>query len=315
MAGVSRISLILGAFAIVSVLLTASAAWLALRRPDAERLNVETRSRLVADYSVDSVARRIEPLDPEIVRAAANDEVKLMEVKPAETARRVEPVNVTPVATAMPTATPKPGETPKASPAATSTSRPGSPTATLKPGEPTPTAAPSATPAPTKTPETKPTPTSTRPVIDPTALPTLNPTLVPTIIGTAKPEPTETPRPTEVPADTPTPVPTATPTRTPTPQPTSIIGNVLNVLSCSLAKSGQGTNDTTITFINQRDETVMIYELPILIGPMTLTATLGAGEQTTISTLSGTAFKVTTVEGSCIAVFRANGQPGYAIIE
>ena len=313
MAGAGKTSVLLVAFALLSVLLTASAAWLALRRPDVERLTLETRSRLVADYSVDAVARRIEPLDPNIIRAAADDEAKLTQDQPETTSRRVEPLDVTPVATAAPTATPKPGETPKASPSATGTLKPGTtPTATLRPGEPTPTAGPSATPGPSKTPDTKPTPTATRPVIElPTNIPTLVPTFVPTLIATLFPTATETPRPTSTPQNTATPVPTATPTA----QPTSIIGNVLNLLSCTLATSGPGVNQTSITFVNQSEGTVKIYQLPILLGSPTLVATLGEGQQTTINTLSGTAFKVNDDEGRCIAVFRANGQPSYAIID
>jgi hypothetical protein len=69
--------LLLIAFGIISVLLTATAAWLAMRRPDVARLDVETRSRLAADYSVDAVARRLEPLDLDVIRAAADDEAAL----------------------------------------------------------------------------------------------------------------------------------------------------------------------------------------------------------------------------------------------
>jgi hypothetical protein len=312
-----KTSLVLIAFAVISVLLTATAAWLAMHRPDVARLHVETRSRLAADYSVDAVARRLEPLDPDVIRAAAGDEAALAEtpVSP-EPPRRVAPADVTPVATAAPTSTPPPSPTVRGT--ATGTPRPGS-TPTPKPGDPTATAAPGDTPQPTKTPDTNltPKPSPTRPIatIDvPTLVPTIGVTVLPTLAPTKTPEPptsTPTPRP---PTSTPKP-----PTPTPTPAPTSIIGDILDALSCTLLGtigSLPGGAQTTITFVNQSEETVKVYELPTLIlGQPVLRATLGPGQQVTRSTQVGFAFEVTEVDGECIGIYRAQAGGGTAVID
>ncbi|HLG10838.1 MAG TPA: hypothetical protein VI876_03680 [Dehalococcoidia bacterium] len=324
-----RTSLVLIAFGVISVLLTALAAWLAMHRPDLEHLDVETRSRLAADYSVDLIARRIEPLNPNIVRAAANDEAELTREQPADsTPRRVEQADVTPVATALPTSTPRPSPTVRGT--ATGTPPPGT-TATAKPGEPTATLRPGETPQPSKTPDTNVTPkaTPTRPTgtIDvptvgvPTATLTTLPTLVPTLLPTSTPTPvppTKTPAPpTSTPTRTPTPLPTAT--LTPTPTPTTILGGILNALSCTLLGtigSLPGGGQTSITFVNESEQTVKIYELPTLIlGQPVLRATIADGQQYTKSTQAGFAFKVTDLDDNCLGVYRAQAGGGTAIID
>ncbi len=311
--------LVLLAFGVLSVLLTAGAAWLAMHRPDVERLDVETRSRLGADYSVDLLARRIEPLDPDIVRAAAQDEAALTREQPVTSPpHRVEPANVTPVATAAPTSTPRPSPTVRAT--ATGTPPPGT-TPTPRPGDPTATAKPGDTPAPVKTPDTNatPVPSPTRPVATTDA-----PTVEPTVVVTLPPLPTVIP--TVVPTKTPKPTETPQPTATPTPTPTSIIGGILNALSCTLLGtigSLPGGAQTSITFENESGQTVRVYELPVLIlDQPILRATIADGDDYTRVTQVGRAFKVTDMDnsgpgndGNCLAVYVAQPGGGTAYID
>ncbi len=174
----------------LSVAVTSAAARLALVRPSMEHLTLETRSRLVADYSADALAMRLEPLDPDVVRAAAQDESSLAG-GPTDSNTALPPaakVEITPESTRIappPTAVP-PTATPEARPtAATSpvpTAKSVSPTSTRPPADtstPLPTA--SSTPRSTSTPgldspptstlEAKPTSTSEP---EPTATPTLD---------------------------------------------------------------------------------------------------------------------------------------------
>jgi hypothetical protein len=325
---VGKTLLVVIAFGVISVLLTALAAWLAMHRPGVEHLTVETRSRLAADYSVDLVARRIEPLDPDIVRAAASDEASLTREQPATTPpRRVAPSDVTPVATALPTSTPRPSPTVRGAATGTpppgSTAKPGDPTATLRPGE---TPRPSSTPSPGTTPgatATLPVPTLVPPTV---VLPTATLPPVPTFVPTSTPvPPTTTPVPTLLPTSTPvpptsTPAPTSTPTATPTATPTSIIGQILNSLSCSVLGtigSLPGGNQTSITFVNESGETIRVYELRQVLdlSPPILRATIPDGDDYTRNTQVGIAFKVTDLSDNCIAVYRAVPGGGTAIID
>ncbi|HEU0073829.1 MAG TPA: hypothetical protein VFS30_07440 [Dehalococcoidia bacterium] len=210
-----KAALLLAAFALVSVLVTAVAAGLALNRPSASHLTLETRSRLVADYSSDPLARRLQPLDPDVIRAAAQDEADLTEdspgPQPAVPLSTATPVGVTPEsppttapareATTVPTVRPPAGPTGTPAPRPAGTSGPGAPTSTLGPS---PTGTP-VTPTPTYTPR---------------------PTFTPTPPPTATPPPTLTP-----PPPTSTSAPTATPPpATNTPQPTATPKNVCDVL-------------------------------------------------------------------------------------
>jgi hypothetical protein len=197
--------LVLAVFALLSVAVTAVAAGQALERPSLTHLAVDTRSRLAADYSVDALTQRLEPLNPEVIKAAADDEADLMEE--SSTSRTPEP---------SPTATQGVVE-----PSATPTTVPTrEPTATA-----TPTARASATASASPTPLSTPRPTSTRTPATITSTPRPSPTATP-----QTPTPTFTPRPTFTPTPVPTktPLPTATPlppTKTPvptnTPQPTN----------------------------------------------------------------------------------------------
>jgi Flp pilus assembly protein TadG len=204
--------LILVAFALLSVVVTAVAAGLALQRPSMSNLTLETRSRLVADYSADALARRLEPLNPDVIRAAADDESDLMQ--DSSTSERLEPL---PTATPSPfeataTLSATPGRTPTASPTVNPTASPTTsatppPTATRPPGTSTPGPSPTVTPQPTSTPQ---------PTFTPRPLPTL-PLPTATLPLPTLPLPTATlPLPTATP-----PPPTSTPAPTNTPQPTA----------------------------------------------------------------------------------------------
>jgi hypothetical protein len=77
-----------------------------------------------------------------------------------------------------------------------------------------------------------------------------------------------------------------------------------------------GGGQTSITFVNETNETVKIYELPTLVlGQPVLRATIGPGQQYTKSTQAGFAFEVTDLSGTCIAVYRAESDGGTAIID
>ena len=154
-------------------------------------------------------------------------------------ANSLEPVELTPEPTAVPTEvpTPEPTEVPTEEPTAVPTEEP-TPEPTEVPTEgptPEPTAVPTEepTPEPTEVPTEEPTPEPTEvpteePTPEPTEVPTEEPTPEPTEVPTEEPtpEPTEvpteepTPEPTEVPTEEPTPEPTAVPTEEPTPEPT-----------------------------------------------------------------------------------------------
>ncbi len=116
-----KAALTLAAFILLSVAVTSAAARLALARPSMEHLTLETRSRLVADYSADALAMRLESLDPAVVRAAAQDESSLAAGRPASGSSTALPpaakIEITPEATRV--ATP-----PTAVPPTPSTQRP-----------------------------------------------------------------------------------------------------------------------------------------------------------------------------------------------
>jgi hypothetical protein len=295
--------LVLLAFAALSVLLTAGAAWLAMNRAEVERINVETRSRLHADYSRDSQARRLEPLNPALIQAAADDDAALTRAQTTEANRRVQPLNVTPVATQG---------APDASGTVNPAGTPANQATAAAQGSATPAA--NASPPPTTAAGVSPTPGLIPTVPLPTVTITVPTIPVPTLIpptATQPPQPTSTPVP---PTSTPAPPP---PTNTPVPTATSIVGPLLNALSCTLLGtlgSLPGGVGTTITFINQSGQSVAIYELPTLIlGSPTLRATLAPGQQATLSTNSGRAFEARK-NGSCIGVYIATGTPSTAII-
>jgi hypothetical protein len=206
MSGLLRNLFNLAALVLLTMVVTAVAADLASQRPSLSQLGAETRSRLVADYSADRLAQLLEPLSPEIIRAAAEDEAALgegPEAKEAELLPTPTPSAVVPVES--PTASAGATPAPTASPGSTTPS-PGTSTP-----EPSSTPGPSSTPAPpTAVPPTAtrmpPTPTYTPP---PTFTPTPPPTSTPP--PTATPSPTSTPRPTSTPPPTATPKPAATP--------------------------------------------------------------------------------------------------------
>jgi hypothetical protein len=106
---------------------------------------------------------------------------------------------------------------------------------------------------------------------------------------------------------------------TPSPSPTSIIGDILNTLSCTLLGtigSLPGGGQTTITFVNQSDETVKVYELPTLIlGQPVLRATIAPGQQYSKNTQAGFAFEVTDLSGECLGIYRAESGGGTAVID
>lgn len=174
---------------VISLGLTTAAAAYALRRADQELIDAETASRLHADYSKDPRRPLLQPLDPGIIDAAAQDDAAIA-APPASFPETVPVASV-------------PDEEPAAGPtdedAATATARPSA-TAALLPPRPTNTAA-----APTNT--SSPLPTSTH-----TAVPTRTRTPLPT--NTRTPAPTATR--TTVPTRTATPAPTATRTVQPT---------------------------------------------------------------------------------------------------
>jgi hypothetical protein len=222
MPDVLKAPLVIAAFALLSVAVTAVAAGLALERPSLSHLPLETRSRLVADYSADPLARRLEPLDPDVIRAAAQDEAELAEdsslnqLRPLPTATSAadeptdpsdsEPENASGTPGAAPTARPPAAPTAGASPQPTPPRTPSAPTPQVSP---TSTAVvPTATPSPV-------TPTATP--VTPTATLTPQPTFTPTPRPTNTPQPTATPQPTNTPQPTATPPP---PTNTPQPTPT-----------------------------------------------------------------------------------------------
>jgi hypothetical protein len=193
--------LLLASFALLSVLVTAAAAGLALHRPSVSQLTLETRSRLVADYSSDPLAKRLQPLDPDVIRAATQDEADLSEDLPAPQPvvplPTATPAGIVPGAspvrdaTTVPTARPPAGSITTPTPRPADTSTPGAATSTLGP-------------SPTRTPVT---PTSTY---------TPRPTFTPTPQPTATPPPKATPPPTKAPPPT-----TVPPTATNAPQPTA----------------------------------------------------------------------------------------------
>jgi hypothetical protein len=214
--------LVLALFALLSVAITATAAGLALHRPAVSRLTLETRSRLVADYSADVLAKRLEPLNPDVIRAAADDEANLSPKTQTEITSGPDPATSTvragaaaeapgaPEATWTPLAVARQGQ---ASPTAASGGKTSTPVPTRSAGSATSTPGPS----PSVTP-LKPTPTFTPP-----------PTFTPTPLPTKTPQPTSTPPPTNTPQPTATPQPT-NPPPTSTPQPTATPKNVCDVL-------------------------------------------------------------------------------------
>ena len=77
-----------------------------------------------------------------------------------------------------------------------------------------------------------------------------------------------------------------------------------------------GGGQTSITFVNESDETIKVYELPTLIlGSPVLRATVPSGQQYTRSTQVGFAFEVTDSDDNCIAVYRAVSGGGTAMID
>ena len=198
--------LLLVAFALLSVVVTAAAAGLALQRPSMSHLTLETRSRLVPDYSADPLAQRLAPLNPDVIRAAAEDEAGLTQSSSIND--RLEPLPAATQSPAQlePTTSATPGRTPTASPTVDSTASPTStaqPTATRPPGTPTPGPSPTVTPVPTASPVPTPTPDSLLCVLPLLCTPT--PTNTPTPTATPTPTPTSTPTPTNTPQPTPTP--------------------------------------------------------------------------------------------------------------
>lgn len=196
--------LLLVAFGLLSVVVTAIAAGLALHRPAVSHLTLETRSRLVADYSSDPLAQRLEPLSPAVIKAAADDE--------AELAPAVQ-ITEEPSPPAGPAQIPTSTATAVGSPRATATPTPRFPTSPT-PANSTP--QPTSTRAAARTSTPGPSPTAT--VFKPTATFTPQPTFTPT------PKPTETPKATATPPNTPQPTYTPKPA---TPQPTATPKNNL----------------------------------------------------------------------------------------
>jgi hypothetical protein len=154
----------LAAMAVISAIFFAADA--ALRRPRLLHIQGAVASSLSADYSPDSHAPKLPPLDPLVIEAALADEQALNpEASPPRT---------------RPTATPAPTNTPLPEP----TEAPP-PVPTLAP-EPSPTDTPVPEPTATDTPEPEPTPTVT---VEPTATRTPE-----------GPKPTRTPDPCKTPA-------------------------------------------------------------------------------------------------------------------
>lgn len=92
---------------------------------------------------------------------------------------------------------------------------------------------------------------------------------------------------------------------------------MLEAENCSLLsglRSLTNNTPTTIRFENLTDQTVRVYWLDFL-GNQQLRATLAPGQSYVQDTFVTHAFVVRTLGGSCIAVFRAIAQPGYAPIE
>ena len=209
-------------------------AGLALDR-DPDRLDIDTTSALVADYSADTGVIRIRPLLPEVIEAARKDEKDLREqdesdpgsgsATPTPTNDGTGSLRTTPTVAHTVTPPPPPADeripgTPASTPTPTIPAVPTTriPTPTLTP-RPTSTSTPAsgATATPTRTPTARPTATPT-----PTGTPTNTPTATPkgTPVATPTVTPTRTPTPAATPTRTLTPGPSATATLTPTKTPT-----------------------------------------------------------------------------------------------
>jgi hypothetical protein len=220
---VLKAPLVLAIFAVLSVAITAGAAGLALHRPAVSRLALETRSRLVADYSTDPLAKRLEPLNPAVIRAASEDEAALSAQPTVQIDDRPSPSATPGDVPLVASTTPPLGRTPTATvtPPRSGVSSPTPPVSATRPAgavTSTPVAG-SSTPGPSPTPTVvKPTPTFTPP-----------PTFTLTPLPTNTPPPTPTPPPTKTPQPTATPQPTSPPP-TNTPRPTATPKNVCDVL-------------------------------------------------------------------------------------
>ena len=251
-------------------------AGLALDR-DPDRLDIDTTSALVADYSADTGVIRIRPLLPEVIEAARKDEKDLREqdesdpgsgsATPTPTNDGTGSLRTTPTVAHTVTPPPPPADeripgtpastptptipavpttripTPTLTPRPTSTSTPASgATATATR---TPTARPTATPTPTGTPTSTPTATPKgTPVATPTATPTMTPTPGPS--ATATPTPTKTPTPTATAQATATPTPSPTPV--PPPPASGAKGQLTTAWQSAAALLGTsgGVYDTSI---------------------------------------------------------------------
>jgi hypothetical protein len=283
-----RTALAVLALSALSVFLALGASWLALKRPAFAHLSDDIQSRLSADYSIDLVALRLNPVDPRIIQAASEDESNL--VKAPAQSERAPPANVTPTPTAAAKTgaeqTPRPGATPQATNAPGSTSTPKS--ATPAPNTPTPRPGATSTPKPPESPVDTPVPepTATVPVATATLVPTLTPTLTPTPVPTLPPSATATP----------TKTPGPPPTKTPTPTLPDVDGGV----PCLPLGSGPQIVDATIYFRNRSDISVRIYWIDPT-GDLVLRATLEPGEESKeFETHVGDRWAVYTTSGVCI---------------
>ena len=235
---------------VLSIGLTSAAAALALVRPDIEHLNVDTSSRLHANYSPDPRSVRFARLQSGIVGSAAEDDGRLLDAPPSVSAPAVDIVRLpTGTTTAVPNpavvpATPVAGTatfertaaagTPTVEPARTEPVETAVPadTPTSSPPKPTETDVPADMPLNTPLPEntaTPPTSTATAvltftPILTPTFTPSFTPTptatFTPTATATFTPTLTATATATFTPSFTPTATATFTPSFTPTPTPT-----------------------------------------------------------------------------------------------
>jgi hypothetical protein len=286
----TRLSAVIGValLAVLSLAFTSAVAAFALRGPDVEVLDHETASRLRADYSKDENVLPIEPISPELIDAAREDEISLAE--PVTSTTRVDAQRDEATPTPEPTRDREPTPNATGTPAQeeeepTATARPDR-TATARPDE-TPDASATApaeetvvaetpvllTPVATEEPTREPVPT-----LEPTveSRPTKTFTVVPVKTKTPTSEPTKTEEPTETkePTDTPTPAPPAsvtpskTPTRTITPSHTPTRTSTPTTVP-TLAP----TNTPTVTITPSYTPTVTNTALPTNTGTSTPTNT------------------------------------------
>jgi len=210
------------AIVIVSLLVAAIAATVAIARPSLSHLDADLASKLAADYSSDPRSASLPPLSSEIIEAAREDSAAIERGREQPQAAEVvtvfrpaddptgdgplPPAESTPVPTS--TASPSPAQ---GSPTSAVSSRAPTPTPTLEP-TPEPTPDPTGTPAPTPTRTATPAPAVTR-----TPGPTATPTPTASPAGTHTPTSTPDPSATATETATPSPAPSDTPKVTPTP--------------------------------------------------------------------------------------------------